>query len=130
MKKKGYIYMLEMALAIMLTLVTFLSLFSNQPKKPDIEISLMKQSGFNALDALNKEGVLRELVTNSSERELESRLSELLTKSAKIETEICAEACGSTDVSEKNTVIVVDYYVSSFNEKYLGKRVRLWMWRR
>ncbi len=127
---KGYVYTLEIALGLMLMVLTFVSLFSNPPQKPEIEVSIIKQSGFNALDFLNREGLLRELVQNLSETELESRLSALLSKSINIETEICTESCTASGISSKGNVIAFDYYVSAYNENYMGRRVRLWMWRK
>lgn len=127
---KGYVYTLEIVLGLMLMLVTFVSLFSNPPSKPEIEISIMKQTAFNAMDFLNKQGLLREFVLNNSESEVESRLSGLLTKSVNVETEICTESCSSAGVPSKGSVIALDYYVSSFNGNYMGKRVRLWVWRK
>lgn len=127
---KGYVYTLEIVIGMLLILVTFISLFSNPPSKPEIEVTVIKQSGFNSLDFINKEGLLRELVQNNSEAELESRLSALLSKSVKLEAEICAETCGATGVSTTGNVITFDYYVSAFNENYMGRRVKLWLWRK
>ena len=126
---KGYLYTLEVTIAITLMLITFISLFANPPKKPELEISVMKQSGFDALDSLNKEGLLREMVRNSSETELESRLSALLSKSMRLEAEICTLSCPGA-ISANETVIAIDYYTSAFNGEYVGKRVRLWLSRK
>ncbi len=127
---KGYVYTLEIVIGMLLILVTFISLFSSPPSKPEIEVTVIKQSGFNSLDFINKEGLLRELVQNNSEAELESRLSALLSKSVKLEAEICTETCGTTGVSTTGNVITFDYYVSAFNENYMGRRVKLWLWRK
>jgi len=130
MNMKGYVYTLEIVIGMILMLVTFVSLFSNPPSKPEIEVTIIKQSGFNSLDFINREGLLRELVQNNSEAELESRLSALLSKCIKPEVEICAETCGTTGVSTTGNVITLDYYVSAFNENYMGRRVKLWLWRK
>ena len=127
---KGYIYSLEVLIAISIILVAMVFLFRYAPTKPEIEISILKQQGFDILEYMNNEGTLREYVFNNNETELEAYLAVLLPKNIYFETDICSVSCERTNVPNNETVISIDYYVSGYKEHYIGKKVRLWIWRK
>ena len=129
MRKKGYLYTLEVFIALSMIFLTLVFVFRNPPLRPELEISLIKQQGFEVLEYLDYKGVLRQYVSNSDEVSIENSLSSLLSSNIAYETEICASSCLDSNVPVNETVIAVDYYIAGYRDAYLGKKVRLWMWR-
>ena len=127
---KGYIYTLEVLIAISLILVSVVFIFRNPPAKPEFGISTMKIQGLQALEYLDNKGDLKNLVFQENETELENRIKNILPIEAQFETEICNFSCSAANVPLNETVIGIDYYASGYKENYVGKKVRLWIWRR
>ncbi len=129
MNNKGYVYTLEVLIAVSVIFVSLVFLFRNPPTKPDLEIPLMKRQGFEALDYLMQKDDIRELVSNGNESLLESRLKEALT-AVQFDIDICNYTCSETNVPANQTAIAIDYYVSGYRNSYFGKKVRLWLWKK
>jgi len=127
--KKGYIYTLEVFIAISMIFLTLVFVFRNPPQRPELEISLIKQQGFEALEYLDNKGVLRQYVSSSDEFSIENSLSGILSANMAYETEICSSSCLDSNIPVNETVVAVDYYIAGYRDAYLGKKVRLWMWR-
>ena len=127
-RKKGYMYTLEVLIAASLIMVTFVIVFQSPPSKPALETSLIKQQGYNALEFLDNNGLLRPYVYSNDEGALETQIDAVLINSIKFETDICFSSCNMSNVPDDETVIVVDYYVSGYKNTFLGKKVRMWMW--
>ena len=56
---KGYIYTLEALIAISLILTSLIFLFGTAPTQPELEISIIKQQGFEALEYLDNRDFMR-----------------------------------------------------------------------
>ena len=125
---KGYLYTVEVLIAISLVMITFVLVFQSVPTKPNLETSLVKQQGYDALKYLDNRGLLRFYVHEDSEADIESQLSQVLVSSIKFEAQVCDYWCNSTNIPASDTVVAVDYYVSGYMDYYSGKKVRLWMW--
>ena len=128
--KKGYIYTLEVLIAISIIFISMVSVFRIAPTKPEIEISIIKQNGFDALFYLDQRGILGEMVLEGDETGIENHLLSILPENVRFETDICTMNCDTTNLPINETIIAVDYYISSCKETYVGKRVRLFLWRK
>ena len=113
---KGYIYTLEVLIAIPLIALTMIFIFGTPATQPDLGISIIKQQGFDAIEYLDNKGVLREL----DSAELEQELRYLLPNNIQLSL--------SSDNLPDKTVLVVDYYIASYRDRYVGKQIRLWLW--
>ncbi len=125
----GYVYTLEVLIAVSIILISLVFVFRNPPTKPELEISLMKRQGFEALDYMMQKNGMRELVQNGNESLLEAGLTESLT-AVQFDIDICNYACAETNVPANQTAVALDYYVSGYRDSYFGKKVRLWLWKR
>ncbi|MBI3190093.1 hypothetical protein HYZ41_00140 [archaeon] len=125
--KKGYIYMLEVliAVSIILVFITNIYLSAQSPKSSTLE--LIKRQGFEALEYLDKTGELRYFAYSGNEVLLESRLEALLPSSMSVNTDICTTTCTST-VPSSVAVVAVEYYISGYRDTFFAKKVKLWMW--
>lgn len=130
MVRKGYVYTMEVLIALSLILVSLVYVLRYPQTKPELELSLMKEQGFEALEYLNDKGNLKALVKNNNETGLEEQLRIVIPKNINFEAEICISSCSKTNVPDNATVIAMDYYVSGFRNSYFGKRVRLWLWQK
>src|SRR3989338_2859093 len=126
---RGYIYTLEAAVIIAMILVSMGFIFSVPSQQPESETVNIKHQGFDSLEYLDKTGVLRRVVWESDETELESQLKPLLSKNLRYETNICSHNC-SAEVTVNETIVGVNYYVADYRNIYLGKKVVLWIWRK
>src|SRR3989338_7924675 len=104
---KGYMYTLEVFIAVSIIFLTIVFAFRNPPSSPELELSLMKKQGFEALQYLYDAGELEALADSGSEATIESRLSALLPANTLFEAEICGTACSRGNVPENQTVIAV-----------------------
>ncbi|MBI2578161.1 MAG: hypothetical protein HYW26_00465 [Candidatus Aenigmarchaeota archaeon] len=127
---KGYIYTLEALVIITLILISISVMFSVPSQRPELEISNIKQQGFESLEYMDKYGDLRRIVSSSNEAELKSLLSPLLSKNLAYEVNICKSNCSSASVAGNETVVAVKYYIADYRNVYTGKKVILWMWRK
>jgi hypothetical protein len=127
--KKGFIYSLEALIVITIVFFLLAYLFRYAPQTSQAEISVMKIYGIQALEYLENSGDLQKLVSEYNEAEIEKKLGTILPNSIKFETEICRKNCNAAGVPNKNNVIAVDYYISTYRDSYEGQRVRIWMWR-
>lgn len=125
---KGYVYTLEMLIALSFILVTVFAVMREPPGKPDFETGLIKREGFEALDYLNARGSLREWAASGNASALEGELAGVLPKSLAAKALFCTSPC-RMQVPENATVVSVDYYIAGYRDAYLGTKVKLWMWR-
>ena len=125
---KGYVYTIEVMLAVAVIMFMIVLTFSSVPEQPETNIAVMKQAGYDALRYLDGSGVLRTLVArNDSSAQLKSNISALMTHSIVFDASVCSTNCAVV-LPANRTVVTVDYYISGYREIYLGKKVRLWMW--
>ncbi len=126
---KGYIYTLEVLIAISIIVVSMVSVFKLAPTKPETEISIIKQNGYDALFYLDQKGVLCDLVAKDNETGIESYLADILSDNIEFEVDICLSEC-LINLPGTGAIIPVDYYISSCKGDYVGKKVRLFLWRK
>lgn len=137
--RKGYLYTIEVLLAMAIVFVAVTFAFRAAPPKPELQLPLMKQIGFDALKYLDHSGKLRGYALNSDEKNLEKDLKDVMSKKIKFETEICTQpsTCSERNVPNDKTIAIVDYYItncinclsgSSYDKTYSFKRVRLYVW--
>ena|SRR3989338_9490867 len=129
-KSKGYVYTLEVMLAVALITVTLVLVFSSTPEQAETNLAIMKQNGYDALFYLDQNGWLRDSVSRGAVSEIDNNLTDILPKNQKFDTNICTTSCNSTEIPANTTLVVVDYYISGYRGTFVGKKVRLWMWRK
>ncbi len=127
---KGYVYTLEVFLAVSLVLVTLVFLYRTPPEKPQLEISIMKLQGMHALEYLDKKDDLREFIGTANESDIERRLNDTIVRRIDFEIDICTITCNETGVPRNKSVISVDYYIAGYRETINITKIKLWMWRK
>lgn len=127
---KGYVYTLEVMLAISIIFVTLIFVFSSIPEKAETNLAIMKQNGYDALFYIDQTDDLRNAVSRGTVSEIDANLTAILPKNIKFDTNICTTSCNSTEIPANSTIVAVDYYISGYRGTYIGKKVRLWMWRK
>jgi len=125
---KGYLYTFEVLIAVSIFILAFVFMYKTAPLKSNMEISIIKQEGFDALDYMNNNDDLPRLVNENNEQAIEDMLQSILPPEIFFETEICTSDCNKANVPANMTVISVDYYVSGYKNQYAGKKVKLWLW--
>ena len=129
-KTKGYMYTLEVLIAMSMIIVATVLMFRTPPAKPETETSIIKKQGFDSLEYLENSDELRSLAFSSNKTQIENLLRNLTTSG--YEVHVCGEgdSCTTYDnVPSNQTVIVIDYYQSGYRDAYLPKKVRLLLWR-
>lgn len=129
-QSKGYVYTLEAMIAIALIFVTLIFVFSSSPEQPETSLAIMKQNVYDALVYLDQSDDLRNATSTGSVSAIESNLSKLLPASIKYDTIVCTTSCNSSELPANRTIVTVDYYISGYQDKYVGRKVRIWIWRR
>ncbi len=125
---KGYVYTIEVMLAVVTILFMIVVVFSNTPEQPETSLVLIKESGYDTLHYLDQRGVLRDLVSRNLTNMTRNNISALLPASIAFDVDICSTTCVSGNIPSNRTVIAVDYYIGAYKDRYIGKKVRLWMW--
>jgi len=125
---KGYVYSLEMLIAVSIILVALVLIFREGPKEQQIEVSLLKRYAWESLEYLNYNGSLREYAANDDEGSIENSLSNILPQNVFFELDICKLQCDDTNVPKNETVVTVDYYVSGYRNIFVEKKVKMWVW--
>lgn len=126
---KGAIYTLEALLVVGTVFFVLAYLFRFSPPTSQTDLPLIKRQGFEALEYMDQYYDLKKLVSDGNEAPIENTLETLLPASIKFETEICTNPCNAVGVSTKKSVVAVDYYVMTYRDQYVGKKLRLWLWR-
>ena len=127
---KGYVYTLEVMLAVSLIFVTLILVFSSSPEEPETNLAIMKQNGYDTLFYLDITGDLRNAVARGAVSEIDANLTGILPQNIRFDTNVCTTSCNSTELPSNSTVVTVDYYIGGYRSEYVGKKVRLWMWRK
>lgn len=128
--RKGFVYTIEVLLAIFLVAVTITSLFLQVPEKPQGDIAITKRLGIETLEYLDNKDVLRNYVNSNDAAGIERELDALLPNRLNSNATICERSCTFSGLPVDRNVIVADYYVSGYRTTYLGKKVRVFMWSR
>ena len=126
--KKGYIYTLEVLVAVSIILITLVLVFGTTPEEAETDLPVIKQTGYDALFYLDKSDDLRKIVTTEGIKQLNKNLTDLIPKNIKFDVTICTTTCTGNGLPPNKPVIVVDYYVSGYRETFVNKKVRLWLW--
>ena len=127
---RGYVYTLEVLLAVSLVITTLVFLYKTPPVKPQLEVSGMKLQGIRALEYLDKKGDLRQFAIVANETDIEKRINSTLIRSIGFETDICTLTCNETGVPRNKTVVAVDYYIAGYRRTHNVTKIKMWMWRK
>ncbi len=124
---KGYLFTLEVIIAVSLIMVSMVIIFSSTQAPASAKTALIKKQGFEALEYLDQAGELRFLAFSGNEITLEEKLKALLPSSISLETDVCTDVCAG-NVPSGTSIITVDYYVSGYRDAFFTKKIKLWMW--
>ena len=127
-RKKGYIYTIEVLIAVSIIFFALYFLYRSPIPETEIELAMIKQQGFYALDYMSDHDYLDRYIANDDEYSIEQFLKSVISPSINFETEICSQICEDTNVPANTTVVSVDYYVSGYKSSYLGKKLKMWLW--
>lgn len=125
---KGYIYTLEILISISLIVVTSVFAFKFAPNRDIDNMDVIKDKVFNSLEYLDQKGDLRIIVNNLNRNALDKNLT-LLLSGFNVDSDICSDAC-ITPILPNRPVISVEYYVSGYQDNYLRKKIKVWVWRK
>lgn len=128
--RKGYLYTLEVLVAVSIMLTTIVFLFRSLPQKPEIELSLIRKQGFEALEYLDNKGDLKNLTFGGNESVIESSLRSILEKNIELEIEICKITCEELNIPSRETIVLINYYISGYRDTYDAKKLQLYLWRK
>mgnify|MGYP001212852436 CR=1 FL=1 len=128
MDQKGYIYTLEVMMAILVITIAATFLFGNIPEKPQLKESIIKERSFEALEFLDDADILRQKIYNQSDDDLEGELEAILPINFLFNIDICTFLCDTINIPGNNTVISIDYYVSTYRDDYTGQKIKMWVW--
>ena len=126
--KKGYLYTIEVLIAVAVIFFSVYFLYSSPSPEPEIELAVIKQQGFYALEYMHGHDYLEKYVLAEDEYSIEQLLRGILSPNINFETEICRQSCEDTNVPGNRTVISLDYYVAGYRDSYLGKKLKMWLW--
>lgn len=126
---KGYVYTLEMLIAVSIIFGSIVFVFSSPVDKPDTELNLIKQSSFDALKYLDENNELKKLVVEGNESEINILLESSIPKSIFFKAVICHSECSASGIPVNRTVVITDYYISGYRNIYLPEKVRLYSWK-
>ncbi len=128
---KGYIYTIEVLLALSLVLVMIVVIFSSTPEQPETSLVIIKQTGYDALHYLDQTGMLREAVNRDAYGEIAGNVTAMMPNNIKSDVAICTSTfCESYKIPVNRTIVAIDYYIAGYEQRYIQKKVRLWLWTR
>jgi hypothetical protein len=125
---KGYIYTLEVMLAISIIVGSLFLIMGNVNTQQNYIPTSMSRQVMDALKYMDMKGELRQYVSTDDDVSVETNMTSLLPDTIKFEVDICAINCVSTAVPSDQTVISLDYFISGYKDSYFGKRVHVWIW--
>lgn len=126
---KGYLYTLEVLIALSIIFGAILFVYKSPPPKTDAEIVAIKQGGFEALRHLSERGVLGKYAYEGNETQIEYELESILEKSIGFEISICSDSCDQSGIPLNQTVVAVDYYTAGYRKNFSPMTVRLYLWK-
>lgn len=126
--KKGFVYMLEVLLAMSIIFITLAFVFRFSQPVSESQLPIMRRAGMEAMEFMDQYHELRKWVSESNEAKIESTLNDVLPNNIKFETEICTDQCNAAGANTKKSVVAIDYYVMTYRDEYLGKKIRVWLW--
>ena len=127
---RGYVYTLEVMLAVASIMLTLVLMFSAPPEEPEAALAVMKQSVYDALFYMDQSDDLRAAVASGGVESIDTNLTAMLPSNIVFDTNICSVSCNSSSVPSNRTVVTVDYYVSGHRETFMNKKVRVWIWQK
>lgn len=128
MVSRGFVYTLEVLIAIFIIATATVSLFLQTPEKPQGDVSIIKRLGIETLEFMDSRGTLRSYAAAGSSENIENELDSLLPVVIASNATVCSNVCSFTGLPKDRNVIVTDYYISGYRDEYLGKKVRIFMW--
>lgn len=127
---KGYLYTLEVMVAVSIIFVAFMFVYRTPPTIPETSLTLIKQQGYYALKNLDESGELRMFADESDYASIKQRLNIMLPKTVYYDFDICSSSCYMYNIPVNRTITTVQYYISGYKDHYEGKKIMLWMWGR
>ncbi len=124
---KGYIYTLEVMIAIAIVLIAVVTLFTTAQVPESPPAGLIKKQGYEVLEFLEQKDELRQLVQVGDRNTLKNKVRGLLPPGITIELDICTTSC-TGQVPQGKNIISIDYYVAGYKDSFFNKKVKMWMW--
>jgi hypothetical protein len=124
---RGYIYTLEILIAISVIFITMIFVFKTPSVKPELETNLIKQQGTAAIAFLEQQN-LRALATNGNETGIKTLLDEVISDNIDFDVKICNNECSNVLLPENKTIIIIDHFNTGYSNVYNTTKLRLWLW--
>lgn len=126
---RGYLYTLEVLVAVTIITASIAFVFKFPQQKPETELSEIMRQGRNAIEYMDSVGILRDYVYQNNETAIEYELAAVLSGGIGFETEICENDCSPAGTPSNHTIVVTDYYLAGHGKNYEFKKVRLYLWK-
>ena len=126
--KKGYVYTLEVLLAVSIVFLSMVFAFKMPEFSPDTSSVSLKSRGEEALRNLDTRGTLRSFVIYNDIDALRGNLTDILPQNTGFDVEICRELCEEPALPDEKTIVHIKYYISGDAEEYDISTVHLWLW--
>jgi len=119
---KGYMYTLEVLIAISIVFISLVFLFRSSPSIPNTDTSLVKTQIYDLLDY--RSDFVREKVSQNDEQAIEQMLKEF-NDALSYKVKICSIGSCTAQLPDNVTITAMDYYVFADGN---GKKLRIWVW--
>lgn len=124
---KGILQSLEAIIGILMIMTTFIIVYTGREQIPEFDTINWKLRGFGALEALDNNNKLRDVVLSNSTQTLKSRLSDLLPSGLNYDVVICVSDCGKPSIPSERIASVI-YLISGDVDDFRYRQVILYMW--
>jgi hypothetical protein len=124
---KGMTKVLEAAIAILMVLVIYVTIFSSPITTPDFESINIQLRAFNALKSLDQNNELRALVLQNDTVDISNKLSPLMPASINYQVSICGLTCTAPVINSTRS-FSVNYIISGDYGNFNPEQVIVYMW--
>ncbi len=124
---KGYVYTLEVLLAVSVVFLTMVFVFKIPDFSPDTTVIPLKLRGEDVLKNMDSRGILRLVVAEGNEEALRNNITALLSQNIGFDVRICSPACEAPVFPGGKNIVNVRYYISAASG-YDISSVQLWLW--
>ena len=128
MSGKGFLYTLEVLIAVSVMFVIIIYLFRMPTVVSHYDESVIIRQGIYAIKYLDDTHDLRKWAYENNEGPIEEEIKDLLPANIGFESEICRNVCTRRNVPSGKTIYVIDYYTSYYKNNYIGEKIRLYLW--
>ena len=127
-KMKGYVYTLEVLLAVSLMFFSMVFVFRVPEFTQDTSSAILKAKGQDILKKLDENGDLRKIVLEDDIESLKINITSYMPQNIGFDAKICKKTCEEPTLPIDKEIVYLNYYISGDNQNYDISRVDMWIW--